>query len=116
MKRLIELSSAGLGLRAREQPAGPSPPNRWRSSTLPVTFPPFLEVLAPMARHRLAPTRDTVTDVFCRELPPVLTVSPGDTVMVRSLDASGYLARQQHPGDRPPTMFSAARGHCLTGP
>jgi hypothetical protein len=69
-----------------------------------------------MARHRLAPTRDTVTDVFCRELPPVLTVSPGDTVIVRSLDASGYLARQQHPGDRPPAMFSAARGHCLTGP
>src|SRR5215475_6252530 len=69
-----------------------------------------------MARYRLEPTRDTVTDVFSRERPPVLTVSPGDTVVVRSLDASGYLARQQHPGDRQPTMFSAARGHCLTGP
>lgn len=69
-----------------------------------------------MAKYQLAPARDTVTDVFCRESPPVLTVSPGDTVVVRSLDASGYLARQQHPGDRQPTMFSAARGHCLTGP
>jgi acetamidase/formamidase len=69
-----------------------------------------------MARHRLVPTRETVTDVFCRERPPVLTVSPGDTVVVRSLDASGYLARQQYPGDRPPTMFRASRGHCLTGP
>ena len=69
-----------------------------------------------MAKHRLAPTRDTVTDVFSRERPPVLTVSPGDTVVVRSLDASGYLARQQHPGDRQPTMISASRGHCLTGP
>jgi acetamidase/formamidase len=69
-----------------------------------------------MAQYRLAPTRDTVTDVFCRERPPVLTVSPGDTVVVRSLDASGYLARQQRPGDRQPTMFSVMRGHCLTGP
>jgi acetamidase/formamidase len=69
-----------------------------------------------MARYGLEPARDTVTDVFSRERPPVLTVSPGDTVVVRSLDASGYLARQQHPGDRQPTMFSAARGHCLTGP
>lgn len=69
-----------------------------------------------MAEHRLDPARDTVTDVFSRERQPVLTVSPGDTVVVRSLDASGYLARQQHPGDRQPTMFSASRGHCLTGP
>jgi acetamidase/formamidase len=69
-----------------------------------------------MAQYRLAPTRDTVTDVFCRERPPVLTVIPGDTVVVRSLDASGYLARQQRPGDRQPTMFSVMRGHCLTGP
>jgi acetamidase/formamidase len=69
-----------------------------------------------MPRHQLTPTRDTVTDVFSRERPPVLTVSPGDTIVVRSLDASGYLARQQHPGDRPPTMISSARGHCLTGP
>ena len=30
---------------------------------------------------------------------PVLTVGPGDTVVVRSFDASGYLARQRHPGD-----------------
>jgi acetamidase/formamidase len=69
-----------------------------------------------MPEHQLAPTPDTVIDVFSRERPPVLTVSPGDTVVVRSLDASGYLARQQHPGDRAPTMFAAARGHCLTGP
>ena len=70
-----------------------------------------------MAKYRLEPTPDTVADVFNRDRPPVLTVSPGDTVVVRSLDASGHLARQQSPGDRQqPTMFSAARGHCLTGP
>jgi acetamidase/formamidase len=73
-------------------------------------------MLVRMAQYQLSPTPDTTTDVFCRDRPPVLTVSPGDTVVVRSLDASGYLARQQHPGDRPPTMFSAHRGHCLTGP
>jgi acetamidase/formamidase len=69
-----------------------------------------------MARYQLEPTPDTTADVFCRDRPPVLTVSPGDTVVVRSLDASGYLARQQHPGDRQPTMISETRGHCLTGP
>jgi acetamidase/formamidase len=69
-----------------------------------------------MARYQLSPTQETTADVFSRDHPPVLTVSPGDTVVVRSLDASGYLARQQHPGDQPPTMFSGHRGHCLTGP
>jgi acetamidase/formamidase len=69
-----------------------------------------------MTTHRLEPTPDTVTDVFDRDRPPVLTISPGDTVVVRSLDASGHLARQQSPGDRPPTMIKARRGHCLTGP
>ena len=47
---------------------------------------------------------------------PVLTVDPGDTVVVGSLDASGYLARQTLPGQVQPTMFPQARGHCLTGP
>jgi acetamidase/formamidase len=69
-----------------------------------------------MTTHRLEPTPDTVTDVFDRDRPPVLTISPGDTVVVRSLDASGHLARQQSPGDRPPALIKARRGHCLTGP
>jgi acetamidase/formamidase len=69
-----------------------------------------------MTTHKLAPTPDTVTDVFDRDRPPVLTISPGDIVVVRSLDASGHLARQQSPGDRPPTLIAARRGHCLTGP
>jgi acetamidase/formamidase len=69
-----------------------------------------------MTTHRLEPTPETVTDVFDRARPPVLTISPGDTVVVRSLDASGHLARQQSPGDHPPAMIKARRGHCLTGP
>jgi acetamidase/formamidase len=69
-----------------------------------------------MTGHRLDPTPETTRDVFSRDHAPVLTVDPGDTVTVGSLDASGYLARQTHPGQVQPTMFPQARGHCLTGP
>jgi acetamidase/formamidase len=69
-----------------------------------------------MTTHRLDPTPQTTADVFCREHAPVLTIDPGDTVVVRSLDASGYLARQTAPGEDQPKLFPASRGHCLTGP
>jgi acetamidase/formamidase len=69
-----------------------------------------------MTGHRLDPTAETTRDVFSRDHAPVLTVDPGDTVTVGSLDASGYLARQTFPGQVQPTMFPEARGHCLTGP
>jgi acetamidase/formamidase len=69
-----------------------------------------------MTTHRLEPTAETTRDVFSREHPAVLSVDPGDTVIVSSLDASGYLARQTFPGDQQPKMFPAGRGHCLTGP
>jgi acetamidase/formamidase len=69
-----------------------------------------------MSEHQLHPTPDTVVDVFNNETPPVLTVDPGDTVFVRSLDAHGYLEPQQKPGEERPRMFDAARGHSLTGP
>jgi acetamidase/formamidase len=69
-----------------------------------------------MAEHRLDPTPDTVTDVFSRDLSPVLTVDPGDTLVVRTLDASGHLERQTTPGEQQPKMFAQKRGHCLAGP
>ena len=70
-----------------------------------------------MTTHRLDPSPATVVDVFSRDAPPVLTVDPGDTVVVRSLDASGYLSPQRFPGDRtPPRLIPDSRGHCLTGP
>lgn len=69
-----------------------------------------------MTQHRLDPTSANVVDVFSRDHAPVLTVDPGDSIVIRSLDASGYLSPQQVPGDRPPTMFAEKRGHCLTGP
>lgn len=69
-----------------------------------------------MTVHRLDPEPGTTVDVFTPDPVPALTVDPGDTVIVRSLDASGYLERQHEPGQTRPTMFAAARGHCLTGP
>jgi acetamidase/formamidase len=69
-----------------------------------------------MTTHRLDPEPGTTADVFSRAHAPVLTIDPGDTVTVRSLDASGYLARQASPGEVQPRMFPNARGHCLTGP
>lgn len=69
-----------------------------------------------MTSHQPNPSPSTTTEVICRDLPPVLTVDPGDTVLLRSLDASGHLERQKVPGEPVPTMFSERRGHCLTGP
>jgi acetamidase/formamidase len=69
-----------------------------------------------MARHELRVTRETTVDVFDRDTPPVLTVDSGDSVVVSSLDASGYLQPMTKPGDMGPRMFEDKRGHCLTGP
>lgn len=69
-----------------------------------------------MAEYRLDPVPDTVTDVFSRDLPPVLTVDPGDTIVVRSLDASGHVERQNEPGEEKPKLIAESRGHCLIGP
>ena len=69
-----------------------------------------------MTSHRLDPEPGTTADVFSRAHQPVLTIDPGDTVVVRSLDASGHLERQSTPGEVKPKMLPGARGHCLTGP
>ncbi|MGH3167520.1 MAG: acetamidase/formamidase family protein, partial [Trebonia sp.] len=69
-----------------------------------------------MGLHRLEATPETTADVFSPEHTPALTIDPGDTIVVTSLDANGCLRPQAFPGDRPPTMFTGNRGHCLTGP
>ncbi|WP_258534396.1 acetamidase/formamidase family protein [Streptomyces sp. PT12] len=71
---------------------------------------------AALVEHRLDPAPDTVTDVFSADLPPVLSLAPGDSVVVRSLDASGHLERQRTPGEPAPTLIEERRGHCLAGP
>ncbi|WP_236792822.1 acetamidase/formamidase family protein [Amycolatopsis sp. GM8] len=69
-----------------------------------------------MTQRRLDATPDTTVDVFSRDTPVALTVDPGDTVVVSSLDAHGSLERQRVPGEDVPKMFEPRRGHCLTGP
>jgi acetamidase/formamidase len=69
-----------------------------------------------MTRHQLDPSPSTTVDVFSRDLRPVLTVDPGDTIVLRSLNAAGYLQRLTFPGEKVPMMLSERRGHCLTGP
>ncbi len=75
-------------------------------------------IMAFMATHRIDPSPGTTVNVYSPAHAPALTVDPGDTVVVRSLDAAGYLARHEFPGDAgQPTMFPGEfRGHCLTGP
>ena len=69
-----------------------------------------------MTRHRLDPSPSTTAHVFSRDLPPVLAVDPGDTIVLRSLNASGHLQPQTFPGEQVPAMASRRGGHCLTGP
>ena len=69
-----------------------------------------------MAVHGLEASPQTTVDVFSGEHAPALVVGPGDRIVVGSLDASGYLARQTSPGEQRPQMFDEPRGHCLTGP
>lgn len=66
--------------------------------------------------HQLAVSPHTVVETISRDSTPVLTVQPGDTVVLESLDSGGHLERQQVPGEERPRMFSPRRGHCLTGP
>lgn len=69
-----------------------------------------------MTRHVLDTDTTTVTDVFSRDLPPVLEVDPGDTVVVRTLDAHGNLERHRSPGEVSRLLAPDRRGHCLCGP
>ncbi|HEX4722775.1 MAG TPA: acetamidase/formamidase family protein [Pseudonocardiaceae bacterium] len=69
-----------------------------------------------MTTHRIEASPDTATDVFSRDLPPIRTVDPGDTIVVRTLDAAGHLRRQPAPGVPSPMLMEDRRGHCLVGP
>ena len=71
-----------------------------------------------MTSHRLEPTPQDTVNVFSAAHEPAVTIEPGDTVVARTLDAAGYLKRQEYPGDTgQPLMFAGEfRGHCLTRP
>jgi acetamidase/formamidase len=71
-----------------------------------------------MALYRVEPTPQTTVNVFSAAHQPAVTVESGDTIIVRTLDAAGYLQRQEFPGDiGQPKMFAGdLRGHCLSRP
>lgn len=76
-----------------------------------------------MALHHLVPSRRTLHGSFSPDLPPVLTIAPGDTVVVRTLDA-GWTVRGFEDlglaGDERGVFASRDperdRGHALCGP
>jgi acetamidase/formamidase len=71
-----------------------------------------------MTVHHLHVSAETVRGRFNRDLPPVLTVDPEDTVIYRTLDASWGYALERHFGE-PQTLKpdrSIDTGHAMTGP
>jgi acetamidase/formamidase len=71
-----------------------------------------------MTVHRIEPTPADCVNVFSAAHEPLVTVESGDTIVVRSLDAAGYLERHEFPGDPgKPVMFPGDfRGHCVNRP
>lgn len=68
-----------------------------------------------MATFPLESDSGTAINRFSRDSAPVITVSPGDSVIVHTLDAHGYTERQRVPGEVRPRLLEGA-GHCLVGP
>lgn len=73
-----------------------------------------------MTTHIIEPERRTLHGHFSRELPPVLTIDPGDTVRFRTLDAGWGLEPPSAP-DQPRRRFAPRDpelddGHALCGP
>ena len=73
-------------------------------------------MLAAMTNHRLEPDERTLHGFFSRDLPPVLTVESGDTVVLRTLDAGWHLEPPRAPGVPGRRVERAGPGHALCGP
>jgi acetamidase/formamidase len=72
-----------------------------------------------MATHQLDPERRTLHGHFSPDLPPVLTIDPGDTVVFRTLNAGWHLEPPSQ--GEPPKRFEPRTpglddGHALCGP
>jgi acetamidase/formamidase len=79
---------------------------------------PFEESL--MTHHQVEPERATLHGHWSRDLPPVLTIDPGDTVQFRTLDAAWGIEKPATP-KRPDVQFEPRdpqldAGHALCGP
>jgi acetamidase/formamidase len=70
--------------------------------------------------HELFPREGTLHGWFDRDAPPALTVEPGDSVTIETLDcwwSAGPLAPGQSIADRPRAVgWEPDAGHALTGP
>jgi acetamidase/formamidase len=73
-------------------------------------------MLAPMTTHRLEPDERTLHGFFSRDLPPVLTVDSGDTVVLRTLDAGWHLEPPGPSGELGRRVPDGGPGHALCGP
>ncbi|HTU74987.1 MAG TPA: acetamidase/formamidase family protein [Trebonia sp.] len=71
-----------------------------------------------MTVHRIEPAPESTVNVFSASHAPLVVIDPGDTIIARSLDASGYLERHEFPGDagKPKMPSGEGRGHCLNRP
>jgi acetamidase/formamidase len=69
-----------------------------------------------MATHHLDTTEATAINYFSRDLDPVLTVAPGDSIVVHTLDSGGHVGKPGADGELPPKFFPEGGGHCLVGP
>jgi len=75
-------------------------------------------IIARMTLHWIEPTPADCVNVFSAAHEPAVTIDSGDAIVVRSLDAAGYLERHEFPGDTgKPVMFPGDfRGHCVNRP
>ena len=73
-----------------------------------------------MATHFVEPDRRTLHGHFSRDLEPILTVDPGDTVVYRTLDGDWNVEPHAFPGMRTrqfhPRVAGLDDGHALCGP
>jgi acetamidase/formamidase len=69
-----------------------------------------------MTSHRLEPAPGTTRDVFSRDHAPVLTVDPGDTVTVGSLNSSGVDMRITQVANETWGVHAALPTGVLSGP
>jgi acetamidase/formamidase len=75
-----------------------------------------------MTTYHIEPTRETLHGHFSRDLPPILTVQSGDTVVYRLLDAAWHIEPrtsphwEDSPAELPGRDPEKDKGHALCGP
>lgn len=73
-----------------------------------------------MTTYEVGPTRENLHGTFSRDIPPILTIAPGDTVRFQTLDAGWGLEGHHEDGSRrrvfEPRDSELDAGHALCGP